>query len=150
MPAETTAPKQRGRPFQKGCSGNPQGRPLGARNAATVIAEQLLDGEAATITRKAIELAKQGDLTALRLCLERIVPPRRERPVGFTLPEINSVDHATKAMATITTAVASGELTPAEAVELSRVIEGYIKALEGTEIERRVRLLEERAMRDAK
>jgi hypothetical protein len=115
-----------------------------------MMAEQLLDGEAETITRKVIELAKQGDLTALRLCLERIVPPRRERPVTFTLPEINSVDHATKAMATITTAVANGELTPAEAVELSRVIEGYVKALEGTEIERRLRLLEERAMRDAK
>jgi len=103
-----------------------------------------------TITRKAIELAKRGDLVALRLCLERIVPPRRDRPVNFTLPEINSVDHATRAMATITTAVANGELTPAAAVELSRVIEGYVKALEGTEIERRLRLLEERAIRDAK
>jgi hypothetical protein len=150
MPTETTVPKQRGRPFQKGHSGNPQGRPPGARNAATVIAEQLLDGEAATITRKAIELAKQGDLTALRLCLERIVPPRRERPVNFTLPEINSAHHATKAMAAITTALASGELTPTEAAELSRVIESYVKAIEATEIERRLRLLEERAIRDAK
>ena len=150
MSAEITTGKQRGRPFQKGCSGNPQGRPLGARNAATVIAEQLLDGEAEAITRKAIELAKQGDLTALRLCLERIVPPRRERPVNFTLPEINSVDNATKAMAAITTAVANGELTPTEAAELSRVIDGYIKAIEATEVERRLRLLEERAIRDAK
>jgi hypothetical protein len=150
MSAEITTGKQRGRPFQKGCSGNPQGRPLGARNAATVIAEQLLDGEAQTITRKVIELAKQGDLTALRLCLERIVPPRRERPVNFTLPEINSVDHAANAMAAITTAVANGELTPSEAAELSRVIEGYVKAMEATEIERRLRLLEERAIRDAK
>jgi hypothetical protein len=57
MLTDTAAPKQRGRPFQKGHSGNPQGRPPGARNAATVIAEQLLEGEAATITRKAIELA---------------------------------------------------------------------------------------------
>lgn len=115
-----------------------------------MIAEQLLNGEAETITRKAIELAKQGDLTALRLCLERIVPPRRERPVNFTLPEINSVHRATKAMAAITTAVANGELTPTEAAELSRVIEGYVKAVEATEIERRLRLLEERAILDAK
>jgi hypothetical protein len=149
MIAETTAPKQRGRPFQKGCSGNPQGRPLGARNAATVIAEQLLDGEAAAITRKVIELAMQGDLTALRLCLERIVPPRRDRPVNFNLPSMNSADDASKALAAITTAVASGELTPTEAAELSRVIEGYVKALEATEIERRLRLLEERARGNA-
>jgi hypothetical protein len=150
MSTEITTGKQRGRPFQKGCSGNPQGRPLGARNTATVIAEQLLDGEAEAITRKVIELAKQGDLTALRLCLERIVPPRRERPVNFTLPEINSVDHATQAMAAITAAVAKGEFTPTQAAELSRVIESYVKAIEATEIERRVRLLEERAIRDAK
>jgi hypothetical protein len=150
MPAETAAPKQHGRPFQRGHSGNPQGRPPGARNAATVIAEQLLDGEAATITRKAIELAKQGDLVALRLCLERIVPPRRDRPVNLNLPSMNSANDASKGMATITTAVANGELTPVEAGELSRVIEGYVKALEATEIERRLRILEERAIRDAK
>jgi hypothetical protein len=150
MPAETAAPKQRGRPFQKGHSGNPQGRPPGARNAATVIAEQLLDGEAATITRKVIELAKQGDLVALRLCLERIVPPRRERPVDVTLPAMNSADDASKVMGAITAAVANGELTPSEAAELSRVIEGYVKAYEATEIERRLRLLEERGSRDAK
>ena len=150
MSAEITTGKQRGRPFQKGRSGNPQGRPLGARNAATVIAEQLLDGEVEAITRKVIELAKQGDLTALRLCLERIVPPRRERPVNFTLPVINSVDHATKAMAAITTAVANGELMPTEAAELSRMIDGYVKAIEASDIERRLRLLEERAACDAK
>src|SRR5262245_55678801 len=62
----------------------------------------------------------------------------------------NSVDHATKAMAALTMAVANGELTQSEAGELSRVIEGYVKAVEATEIERRLRLLEERAIRDAK
>jgi hypothetical protein len=85
MSAETTAPKQRGRPFPRGVSGNPRGRPAGPRNAATTIAEQLLDGEADALTRKAIERAKQGDVVALRLCLDRILPPRRERPVRFRL-----------------------------------------------------------------
>ncbi len=68
-------------PFKPGQSGNPHGRPKGARNRATVVAEQLLDGEADTLTRKAIDLAKQGDTTALRLCIERILPPR-ERPAS--------------------------------------------------------------------
>jgi len=74
---EKTAEKQhatRGRPFQPGQSGNPDGRPKGARNAATVAAEVLLDGEAEAITRKCVELAKEGDTVALRLCLERILP----------------------------------------------------------------------------
>jgi Family of unknown function (DUF5681) len=146
MPAETTAPKQRGRPFPKGVSGNPRGRLPGTRNAATVVAEQLLDGEAEALIRKAIEKAKQGDMVALRLCLERIVPPRRDRPLQFRIPALNSAGDASKAMAAITTAVASGEMTPAEAAELSRVIEVYVRALETAEIEQRLKLIEQRQL----
>jgi hypothetical protein len=63
--------------FRKGRSGNPKGRPAGARNKATQTAELLLDGEAEALTRRAVELALAGDGMALRLCLERIIPPRR-------------------------------------------------------------------------
>ena len=146
MTAETTASKQRGRPFPKGRSGNPRGRPPGARNAATVVAEQLLDGEAEALTRKVIEAAKGGDMVALRICLDRILPPRRERPVRFKLPELGSAADASKAMAAITTAVANGELTPDEAGELSRLVESYVKAIEATEIERRLQALEEQQL----
>jgi hypothetical protein len=144
MTAETTARKQRGRPFQKGRSGNPGGRPRGARNAATVIAEELLDGEAAIITRKAIDLAKEGNPVALRLCLDRLLPPRRDRPVNFRIPPLNSAEDASNALSAITAAVACGELTPTEAGELSHVVEAYVKALEVTEIERRLKALEDR------
>jgi hypothetical protein len=146
---EKTAKKQRGRPFPKGLSGNPRGRPVGARNAATLAAEQLLDGEAATITRKAIEMAKLGDTVALRLCFGRILPPRRDRPVHFVLPPLNATADATKAMAAITTAVACGELTPTEAEQMSSVVSAYVKTIETNEIERRLRVLEERQLRDA-
>jgi hypothetical protein len=142
MAAETTEAKQRGRPFPKGRSGNPRGRPPGARNAATVLAERLLDGEAETLIRKAVEKAKNGDMAALRLCIERILPPRRERPVSFKLPDLTSASDASKAMAAITVAVADGELTPAEAAELSRLVECFVKAIEATEFERRLLALE--------
>ena len=124
MRAEITASKQRGRPFQKGSSGNPQGRPPGARNRTTVAVEALLDGEAEKLTRKAITLALKGNVACLRLCLDRLVPPRRDRPVNFTLPAMNSADDAGRAISAITAAVASGELTPNEAAELSRVVDG--------------------------
>jgi Family of unknown function (DUF5681) len=96
MTAETTATKQRGRPFPKGRSGNVRGRPPGARNAATLIAERLLDGEAAIITHKAIEMAKEGNPIALRLCFERLVPLRRDRPLHFAIPALNSAGDASK------------------------------------------------------
>jgi hypothetical protein len=116
-----------------------------------VIAEQLLDGEAEAITRKVIELAKQGDLMALRLCLDRIVPPRRDRSVHLEIPALNSTAEASQAMAVIISAVARGELTPTQAADLSRVIETTVKAIEATEIERRVQILEARgAAQDAK
>src|SRR5215211_4292561 len=77
--SENTEPKQRPRLFQPGQSGNPSGRPPGSRNKTTLAVDALLDGEAETLTRKAIELAKAGDLVALRLCLDRICPPRKGR-----------------------------------------------------------------------
>ena len=106
--SEKTGEKQAGR-FKPGESGNPAGRPPGSRNKTTLAVEALLDGEAEELTRKAIELAKEGDLTALRLCLERIVPARKDRPVVFALPDLETAGDAVKAWAAIMEAVASGE-----------------------------------------
>jgi Family of unknown function (DUF5681) len=78
-------------PFKPEQSGNPHGRPRGARNRATIAAETVLDGEADALTRKAIDLAKQGDTAALRLCIERILPARKDRPVSFNMPRIERV-----------------------------------------------------------
>lgn len=110
--------------FKKGQSGNPNGRPKGARNKATLIIEKLLDDDAEMIGKKAIELAKAGDSTALRLCLDRIAPPRRDRHVAFALPPMNTPADAVGAVAAIVAAVAGGELTPSEAAELTKLVEG--------------------------
>jgi len=144
MTAETTAPKQRGQPFRKGQSGNPQGRPPGARNAGTVLAERLLDGEVEALVRIVIEKAKDGDIAALRLCLDRILPPRRDRAVQFTIPEMKSATDASTAVAAIASAVARGELGVSEAAELSKLIETYVRAIEATELEKRLLALEQR------
>ena len=86
--AENTVAKQRGRPFKPGHSGNPAGKPKGTRHKATLAMEAPLDGEVERLTRKAVEMALAGDTTALRLCLDRIAPVRRDRPVTFDLPEL--------------------------------------------------------------
>ena len=76
---ERTGRKQADTQFKPGQSGNPDGRPKGARNATTMALEALLDGQANALTQKAIDLALTGDMAALRLCLDRILPPRKDR-----------------------------------------------------------------------
>src|ERR1051325_4461056 len=97
MPVDPLQKQDRGpgdRLFRKGRSGKPAGRPPGSRNRATIAAEALLEGEAQALTRKAIELALEGDTTALRLCLERIVPQRKSRTVAFDTPRIDRVERS--------------------------------------------------------
>ena len=130
MSSENTIRKQPpGRRFQPGVSGNPAGRPKGARNKSTLAAEALLDGEAEALTRKAVEMALGGDTVALRLCLERLMPPRRDRPVAVPLPQIASPEDATKAAGAVLAAVAEGSVTPSEAVVLTNLIDGQRKAI---------------------
>ena len=142
---ETTGRKQRATRFQPGRSGNPQGRPPGSRNKTTRAIDALFDGEAEALTRKAIELAKAGDLVALRLCLDRICPPRKDRPVPFALPELRTAEDAKLAASALLKAVADGELTPSEASEIGRLLDSYTRILEREEFEQRLIRLEEKA-----
>jgi hypothetical protein len=128
----------RGKPFQQG---NP-GRPKGSRNKATLALEALLDGEAEALTRKAIEMALSGDTTAMRLCMDRIMPPRKDRPVMFTMPKLETAADAVKATAALAEAVAAGDITPGEAGELAKLVDGFTKAVELHEIQQRLDKLE--------
>jgi hypothetical protein len=122
----------RGRPFEKGRSGNPSGRRPGSRNKATLAAAALLAGESEALTRKAVELALAGDPTAMRLCIERLLPPCRERTVKFTLPPIENVSDISAAMRAVTAALARGDITPGEAATIARVVETFARAIETT------------------
>jgi hypothetical protein len=140
--AENTAGKQRGKPFRKGRSGNPDGRPRGSRNVTTVVLESLLDGQATVLTQKAIDLALTGDMAALRLCLDRILPPRKDRPLTFNFPAITNAAEAAATMSAILAAVASGEITPTEASEIGKLVDNYVRAVEATELAARIERLE--------
>lgn len=143
--AENSPPDQRrgrGRQWQKGESGNPAGKPRGTRHKVTMAVEALLDGEADALTRKAIEKAKEGDVTALRLCLDRIAPARRDRHVVFRLPALSTPADTVKAAAAVVAAVAAGDLTPGEAAEVSKVIDMFTRALETHDHAERIARLE--------
>ena len=93
-PADATKPKIEGRnkdgTFAKGFAPNPAGKPKGTRHHATRIAEALIDGQGELPVQKAIEMAMRGEPTAMRLCLDRLIAPRKERPVSFALPRIET------------------------------------------------------------
>jgi hypothetical protein len=120
------------------------GRPKGARHKTTLAIEKLLDGEAEALTRKAIELAKDGDMAALRLCLERIAPTRKDAPVRFHLPAISSAREAAEAASAVLLAVSEGDITPMEGAAVMALIEQYRRALEASDFEARISALEAR------
>jgi len=87
-------------------------------------------------------MAKDGNGPALRLCIERLAPARKDRPVWFDLPEMNEAKDAVNASAAIVAAVAAGDLTPSEASELSKVVDSYARTLQAVEFEERISKLE--------
>ncbi|NHQ74186.1 hypothetical protein HAT86_06870 [Roseovarius gahaiensis] len=121
--------------------GNP-GKPKGTRHKATQATLALLEGEAEALSRKAIEVALEGDTVALRLCLERIAPVRRDAPVQFDLPPMQSAIDAAKAAGAVLDAVALGDLTPTEGAHIMSLLEAYRKTLETSELEIRLSALE--------
>lgn len=131
--------------FAPGQSGNPSGRPKGARNRSTKALEAIFEGEAEALTRKAIEMALEGDTVALRMCMDRLMPVRKDRPITFTLPEIESAADLTKATKALMQGVADGEITPSEAAELSKLVDAHVKAVEVRDVAARLAALEQAA-----
>lgn len=113
--------------FPLGASGNPAGRPPGARNRATIAAQALLEGEAGRLTRRAVELALAGDAAALRLCLERVLPPVRERRLD--VPALAGV-RGVEAVEALQDAAARGDLLPSEAERFAALVVARRKLLD--------------------
>lgn len=127
MPDNTE--KKQGTRFKKGQSGNPHGRPKGSLNKTTLACQELLNGEGEAITRKVVEMALAGDITALKLCFERIVPPRKERPVCVDLPAIDKDADLPTFTGELLKAVTSGEITITEAQGLLELATNHRKGL---------------------
>ena len=144
MTYEDTGGKQPAGRFQPGQSGNPNGRPRGSRNVTTRLVETLLEGEAEELTRKAIELAKGGDAPVLRMVLERIAPARKDSPITFDLPPIDTAADAKLASTAILTAVAHGDITPGEGAAVMGLLVSHKMIVEATDFEARIAALEEK------
>ncbi|MCJ2067560.1 DUF5681 domain-containing protein [Methylobacterium sp. J-030] len=135
MPKEETQ-------FEPGQSGNPAGRPRGSRNRSTLALEAIFEGEAEKLSRKAIELALEGDGGAMKLCLDRLLSPRRDRSITFDLPIIETAEDLPKATEALLRAVSSGEITPSEAADVGKAVSAHIEAITAADLHRRLAALE--------
>jgi hypothetical protein len=83
----------------------------------------------------------KGDMQAMKLCIERLLPPVRERPCSFRLPKLETLNDESNALAMIIAGVTTGELLPHEA-ELSNIVNSFMKPIELRELESRLVALE--------
>ncbi len=125
--------------FKKGRSGNPKGRPKGIPDKRTAL-RAMLEPHGSALVSKAVQLALDGDTTALRLCLERIIPPVKSRDQPVTLGKLG--DTLTDQARAVTEAAAAGQVTPSEAAALIQALSGQARIMEIDELERRVTQLE--------
>jgi hypothetical protein len=134
------APK-RGR-WSKGQSGNPAGRPAGARNQATLAREALLESHAEELIEKTIQVALAGEIPALKICLERLIPLRRQRPIHLALPELGAPGALGQTTLALIQAVAAGEVTPEEAESVARLLLAHSQVVAADDHEARLAALE--------
>jgi hypothetical protein len=132
----------RGRPFQPGNKYG-HGRPRGSRNKVARVCQAILDSYAEPLLKKSVVMALQGNPTALRLCMERVMPARRQPTLRFKLPPTNGIDDVAAASQAVVNGVAQGQLTPAEGQAFSGMLEDRRRAIETRDQEPRIRALED-------
>lgn len=133
----------RGRPFAPGNKLG-RGRPRGSRNKATLALQDMLGQHAEALVKKCVVMAMQGDTTAMRLCIERLLAPRKQSPVKFKLPPITTIAELAQAQITMLETLSRGQLTPAEAETIGNLFENRRRMVETEDLAARLQALERR------
>lgn len=136
----------RGRPFEPGNQFG-RGRPRGSRNKTTMMAQELIEKYKEPLIQKCVMMALKEDPTAMRLCMERLLPPRKGQPVTMRPSRTGTPADISQAYDRVWKQVRNGELTPSEAEVLGRFLEARRRALETEDLDWRLRLLEESAQK---
>jgi hypothetical protein len=131
--------------FKPGQSGNPTGKAPGTRNKVTRAVEALLEGQHEALTQAAIAKALDGDTVALRLCLDRLAPPRKHSPITIELPAVRTAADTVEASAVVLGAVSAGDVTPDEAGHVMALLTAHKALIETCDLEVRLAALEEKA-----
>lgn len=129
-------------PFKPGQSGNPTGRPKGIKDRRVALREKLLP-HADQLIDMVTTFAKSGDMTAMKIVMDRIIPPLKEEPIHVTIPKIESAADCVKAQAAVVNAVAAGEILPSDGQAMSGLIEAQRRAYETHDLAKRLEAIEE-------
>lgn len=113
--------------FQPGQSGNPAGRPPGARNKKTIAMEEMLAEQAEAAVKKILRMAEEGDPTAMRLCMERMSPTGANRSLALELPSVKGADDAEAAVRLVLDAFASGEISIKELTHMLAAVDRLVR-----------------------
>jgi hypothetical protein len=116
--------------FMPGRSGNPLGKAPGTRNRATLLRAALDGEEGPAMARIIIDKALAGDVVTARFVIGRLEPKPRDRGIELDLPEGSRARDIVAAFDATFRAMASGEITPDEAVQVTRVLDGRLRAIE--------------------
>lgn len=119
------------------------GNKAGSRHRVTRAIEALLEGQHEALTQKAVDKALEGDVTALRLCLDRLAPPKKDAPIRMPLPTVRTAKDAVEASAAVLAAVSTGEVTPDEAARVMALLTAHKALLETADLEARIAALEQ-------
>ena len=140
---DSTEGKQSGG-WPKGVSGNPAGRPKGARHQALLALDAIGEAAAGEIVGAVVEAAKGGDMRAADILLRRLWPERKGRTVELALPPMRAASDLPLALGALAEAVAEGSITPDEAQAVAAVLEIQRRAIETAELDARITALESR------
>ena len=130
----------RGRPFIKGQVANPGGRPAGLPDRRTQY-RQLIEARMPELIERCVNMAVQGDMQAMRLCLERVLPAVRAGDEAVNLPFIAGVGLGAKAQGVLQAAF-DDQIAPSVASTLINAIAGSARAIELDELTKRLEALE--------
>ena len=128
--------------FIKGQSGNPKGKPKGVRHKASQLSYALMEGNLEQVLETIIDRAKNGDMTACRMIIDKVLPNSKDRPINLDLPPIENLDGVGKAQAEILQAVSTGDITPNEGERIASIIEARRRSIETIDLEARISRLE--------
>ena len=126
--------------------GNP-GRPRGSRNKVTVALERLLDGQAEALMQRMVSLALEGDIVALKYCLDKIIPPKRSLSVKLDIPAVKTHKDALKASTVVIDLLAAGEISQSDAEGFLGSLCSHLKIISAAKLDERVQRLEENSGR---